>query len=63
MSWEESRGDNTSHSIRTSDRLWNRAKARAQRDKVSLNQALNLLLEGYADGKLTLPTVTKTYHQ
>lgn len=54
---------NASHSVRTTDDRWNKAKARADREGVSLNFVLNELLDGYGMGLLNLPKVqvTKTY--
>lgn len=50
-----------SHSVRTTDDLWAKAKERAETEAVTMNHVLNELLEGWAHGMLDLPTVTKEY--
>lgn len=49
-----------SHSVRTTDELWEMAKQRAAKDGVSLNHVVNEILEGYAKGVLDLPRVKIT---
>lgn len=48
----------SSHSIRTADVTWNKAKDRAEREGVTLNSVLEAILEGYANEQLHLPKVT-----
>lgn len=49
-----------SHSVRTTDELWEMARQRAAKDGVSLNYVINEILEGYARGMLNLPRVKVT---
>lgn len=48
-----------SYILRTIDPdLWERVKARAQKEEVSLRDVILGLLEMYADGKITVRTTT-----
>lgn len=50
-----------SHSVRTTDALWLKAKRRATFEGVTMNHVISEFLEGYANGRINLPTVVKTY--
>lgn len=50
-----------SHSVRTTDAIWGRAKSRADGDGTNMNAVISELLEGYGNGMINLPKVTKTY--
>lgn len=50
-----------SFSVRAPSDLWYRGKRRAEIEGVNMNQAINLLVEGYADGYIDLPEVVKRY--
>lgn len=50
-------------SVRISDELWNAAGVRARQDQATMSFVLHRLIEGYAAGKLNLPTETRTYEQ
>lgn len=50
-----------SHSVRTTDEIWERARKRSRADSISMNAMINELLEGYGRGLIDLPTVIKKY--
>lgn len=50
-----------SHSVRTTDEIWERARKRSRTDTISMNAMINELLEGYGRGLIDLPTVIKKY--
>jgi hypothetical protein len=51
----------TVHSIRCTDELWTNAKARADREGVTMNYVITEIMEGYARGLMDLPVITKTF--
>lgn len=55
------RGAKGSHSIRCHDDVWEKARRRADSDSVTINAVLEEILEGYGDGLINLPKVTKSY--
>lgn len=55
------RGAKGSHSIRCHDDVWEKAKRRAKQDGTVINTVLEEILEGYGDGLINLPKVTKSY--
>lgn len=59
-------GDSTakresSHSIRTTDTLWTKAKARAKDSGLTMNEVVVAILQGYSRGLMDLPKVTKSF--
>lgn len=42
---------------RISDAVWDKARERAQSEEVSMSRMINLLVTGYADKQINLPTV------
>jgi hypothetical protein len=50
-----------SHSVRTTDAVWNKAKARTDAEGTTMNAMINELMDGYGRGMIDLPKVTKTY--
>jgi hypothetical protein len=55
------RGAKGSHSIRCHNDVWEKAKRRAKQEGTVLNAVLEEILEGYGDGLINLPKVTKSY--
>lgn len=53
--------DRPARSVRISDSQWTKAKRRASYDGYTISAVAAMLIEGYADGKLNLPKITKTY--
>jgi hypothetical protein len=53
------------HSIRCEDAVWKKAAERAKSEGITTNHVLSELLEGYAEGKINMPTieVVKDYSQ
>lgn len=49
------------HSVRTTEELWERARARAIEEGVTMSYVMNSILEGYADRQLNLPKIVKKY--
>lgn len=54
-------GPKQSHSLRVHDDVWARAHRRAELEGYTINGVLEELLEGYGNGMLNMPKVTKTY--
>lgn len=50
-------------SIRVSDEAWNKARARAEYEGVTVSHVAAMLIEGYSKGLLNPPQVTVTYQQ
>jgi hypothetical protein len=50
-----------SHSIRTTDEVWLRARRRSVAEGTTINGVMNELLDGYGRGMINLPTITKSY--
>jgi|NGEPerStandDraft_6_1074524.scaffolds.fasta_scaffold169658_2 antitoxin component of RelBE/YafQ-DinJ toxin-antitoxin module len=48
-------------SVRISDGVWAKAKARSEREGVTVSRVASLLIEGYADGALNLPVTVLIY--
>lgn len=55
-------GPKQSHSLRVHDEIWTRATRRAQSEGHTINGVLEELLEGYGNGLLNMPRITKTYN-
>lgn len=53
----------STHSIRCTEELWTAARRRANKEGVTMNHVMTEILEGYATGRVDLPTVTKVYAQ
>lgn len=53
----------STHSIRCDDDVWQRARNRAAADGITVNHVLSEILEGYALGRINMPTtrIVKTY--
>ena len=49
------------HTVRCSDAVWEAARRRASHEGVTISKVITEILEGYASGKLNLPTVIKKY--
>lgn len=57
-------GTKTMKPVRTTripDDVWDVARARAEKDGVSMSQMMQRLVEGYARGKIALPRVELVY--
>ena len=50
-------------SVRCSDAKWEAAKRRARHEGVTMSQVLSLIIEGYAQDAIDLPTLSVTYAQ
>jgi len=50
-------------SVRVSDEVWEKAKRRANLEGVTMSRVLALVVEGYADGYLNMPTTRMVYEQ
>lgn len=48
-------------SVRISDATWNKARRRADYEKVTMSHVLLTLVEGYAEGYMDLPKIQVTY--
>jgi len=48
-------------SVRVSDEVWEKAKRRATFEGVTMSRVLAVVVEGYADGYIDLPTVKMVY--
>lgn len=57
------KGSMPARSIRIDDETWERARARAAYEGVTISHVTNAFLEGYAKGLLNLPTVQVKYAQ
>jgi hypothetical protein len=57
------KGAMPARSVRVSDDIWDKARARAEYDGVTVSHVAYLLLEGYAKGLLNLPQVRVIYSQ
>lgn len=55
--------ENPVRSVRIGDPIWTRASRRARVDGVTMSYVLATLAEGYANGKINLPTVQVVYNQ
>jgi hypothetical protein len=56
-----SKGKSSSHSVRVPDVNWGAADRRAKREGTNMNAMINEIIEGYGQGYINLPKVTKTY--
>ena len=54
-------GPKQSHSLRVHDDVWARAQRRAQLEGHTINGVLEEILDGYGQGLLNMPKVTKSY--
>lgn len=54
-------GTTASRSLRCTPALWDAARERAEKEGMSLNRLLVLLLEGYAQGAIDTPQVVVKY--
>lgn len=54
-------GGSPTRTSRISDPVWTKAQKRAAKDGVSMSQLMNMLVEGYSEGKISLPTVQLVY--
>lgn len=52
-----------SHSFRCNGDVWTMSRERAEKEGVTVSHVINEFLEGYALGKINLPTVIKSYDQ
>lgn len=48
-------------SVRVGDPIWNKARSRAGYEGHTISSVINLFLDGYAGGHLTLPKTSATY--
>lgn len=48
-------------SVRIEDMTWNKAKARAESEGVTISRVLSLFVEGYARGMIDLPKMQMVY--
>lgn len=55
------RGPKQSHSVRVHDDVWAKARQRAAQEGTTINGVVEEIIEGYAQGLLNLPKITKTY--
>lgn len=54
-------GGSPTRTSRISDPVWTKAQKRASKDGVSMSQLMNMLVEGYSEGKIDLPRVELVY--
>lgn len=55
------RGPKQSHSVRVHDDVWAKAKRRAAQEGTTVNGVVEEIIEGYGNGLVNLPKITKTY--
>lgn len=48
-------------SVRVGETVWEKAKRRAALEGVTMSYVLSEIAEGYAEGSINLPRVTKTF--
>lgn len=54
-------GGSPTRTARIGDPVWMKAQKRAAKDGVSMSQLMSTLVEGYAEGKISLPRVELVY--
>lgn len=55
------KGPKGSHSVRVHDDVWAKARRRAELEGTTINGVVELIIEGYSQGLVNLPKITKTY--
>ena len=48
---------------RISDAVWNKARERAREDSVSMSRMISLLVQGYGERAISLPTVKLVFEE
>ena len=43
--------------------VWKRAKARAEREGITISRVMSLLVQGYADGQVPTPRTVTTFDE